>query len=185
MSQPAKRLSYAEAKLVEETNGKFCRGCRTVYPSDQVATSFGTDERTRDGLTRLCLSCIALRDAQTETRVREGRSDAQAEYRRSMKALQIANARAQLEAALPNHAIPPRALPDYPPTSPPPSRTPAQDAILTRLYGRLIDAPVENWEQFAGVSRRKIMVRLANMGPGAFDIIDEHLKAFGLDPLTP
>ena len=196
----SKRLSYAEAKLLEETKGRFCPGCRTIYPPADVPISFALDKRTRDGLSTLCLACTERRDKATGSRVRIGRADFQAERRQMMKQLRIAAATAYLDKYLsripPEHAIPECALPGYPP--PPPgspaanhahldptrSRTAPEDAILTRLYGRLRDGGAVTWEQVAGTTRSRVVTGLG-LGPRSLDQIDEHLRAFGLDPLKP
>lgn len=193
MTKPARRLSYAETKQLESTRGRLCRGCRTVYLPDDVPASFGVDNRTRDGLTVLCLSCMALRDTISTKRLNDSRSSAQIEFRRVRKEILIASTRAYLDEHLahtpPRHAIPLQSIPDYPAsasnsTSDPPSRRPQDAAILTRLYGKLRDAGVSNWEQLAGLSKRAVLEHI-DLGYRLLDVVDEHLRAFGLDPLKP
>lgn len=184
MRQPVRRLSYAEAKQIEETSGRICRVCRTVYPPDQIAASFGADARTRDGLSRLCLACIERRDAATERRMRGSQTDAQAEYHSVLREMRIIATREQLEEQLPQHGVPEYALPDYPTPAAAPVG-PRQEAIYTRLYGMLRDAGVKHWEQIAGTSRNKVRENIDRIGPGSLKLIDEHLRAFDLEPLKP
>ena len=191
MTTSARRLSAAESTHIQSIQGRLCRGCRTVFPADDIPLSFGVDERTRDGLTKLCLACLSVRDTASSDRIRTGRSSAQADYRRGMRAVRQDQARGSVEAGLaedpPRHVIPQVSFPGYPASTTPhtPPRTSSQDALLTRLYGRLIDAPIRTWEELAGGSRHKITVRLANIGAGSLALIDEHLRAFNLDPLKP
>lgn len=185
MTPAARRMTYAEAQLVKEKNGRFCAGCRTVFTPDQVATSFAADERTRDGLSKLCIKCIEHRDEASQTRLRSTRSDAQAAYRDLMRDVRIASAMAALEALLPEHGIPLCALPDYPPGTTTSTLRPQDVALYARLYGRLRDAGVTTWEQLAGKSRTLIAGNIPSVGPRALALIDEHLRAFDLDPLTP
>ena len=190
MDQPARRLSYAEIKQIEDTKGRFCRGCRTVYAPPDISTSFGADARTRDGLTLLCLTCIAKRDAASATRQRGGRADSQTEYRSLRRDMLLGDSQVLLDEYLahdpPEHAIPLRAMPGYPPT---PSnsrlRTPQESAALTLVYGLLRESKAQTWEQIAGNSRQKINTRIWRLGPRSFATIDEHLRAFDLEPLKP
>jgi hypothetical protein len=188
MSQPIKRLTYAEAKRIEAMQGRLCRGCRTVYAPEQIPDSFGLDRRTRDGLTALCVTCIDRRDHATTSRLDSTHADAQARYRRTLRDLNLAQVQADLAALLPEHGIPALAFPGYPtPASNPPAkpRGPRQDAIVTRLYNQLRDAPFKTWEEVSQLTQRDLCIRLEKLGPRSFEIIDEHLKAFGLDPLAP
>jgi hypothetical protein len=181
----SRRLSHAEATQIEEAEGgRYCPGCRKAFPKDDVSASFGADKRTRTGLTTLCLSCLVLKDAASQKRISAGHAPAQVQYRRTLRDLRLAAAQAEIDALLPRHGIPSCALPGYPTPSAAP-RGPRADAILSRLYSLLRDAPMATWEQLAGVSKRKIAVHLEKVGPRSLELIDEHLKAFDLDPLTP
>jgi len=185
MTPVARRLTYAEAQLVKEKNGRFCAGCRTVFTPDQIAASFAADERTRDGFSKLCIRCIERRDEASRTRLRSSRSDAQAAYRGLMRDVRLAAAFEALAALEPEHGIPLCALPDYPPGTRTSALRPQDVALYARLYGRLRDAQVETWEQLAGKSRALVAGNIPSVGPGALALIDEHLAAFGLDSLKP
>ena len=182
----SRRLSYAEAKLLEETQGRFCPGCRVIFPLPDIPISFARDKRTRDGLSTLCLACTGHRDTLTENRGRVGRASAQAERRTLMREVRIAAARAHLDKYLsripPEHAIPECALDDYPTPKAHISRRPADNAIPTRLYGRLRDGGAMTWEKVAGARRNRVVTGLG-LGVRSLDQIDEHLRAFGLDLL--
>lgn len=190
------RLTAAEADRIRATQGRICRGCRTIFTPDQIPDSFAVDERTKDGLSKLCLACIDRRDAVTVARLRDSRASAQAHYRETMREIRHAAVRAKVEEALagdpPKHLVPECSLPGYPPsattTGPnaaPAPRTDREAAILTQLYGRLIDNQVTHWEMLAGKPRSVVLERIFRLGPRTLDLIDEHLRAFGLDPLKP
>jgi hypothetical protein len=180
-----KRLTAAEAEQIRATNGRICRGCRIIFTPDQIPDSFAADERTRDGLTKLCIDCLECRDTITRTRVRDSQATSQARYRDLLREIRFAAVREPLAKALPEHLIPECALPDYPTSATFSDRTDRESAMLTQLYGRLRDAEVTRWEQLAGTSRSAIREHVYKIGPGMLDRIDEHLRAFGLDPLEP
>lgn len=187
MTPSSRRLTFEETKQLEHSQGRICRGCRTIYAPADVPSSFGADARTKDGLTKLCISCLALRDNASTTRSRSTQADLQAEYRALRRKMLIAASQAHLDAALaqdpPRHAIPLRAMPGYPnPSSPP--RTKQEDAALSLLYSKLRDAPIATWEEIAGASRHKVPDYF-KLGLRSFDLIDEHLRALGLPLLTP
>jgi hypothetical protein len=182
-----KRLTAAEAEKIRAVHGRICRGCRTIFTPDEIPTSFAVDERTRDGLTKLCVRCLERRDIITQTRVRDSQADSQARYRETMREIRFSVVQTKLDEALPEHLVPECALPDYPTPTPPgtPPRSDREAAMLTQLYGRLIDGEVTRWESLAGLSRAAVREHIYKIGPGMLDRIDEHLSAFGLDPLKP
>lgn len=192
MTPIARRLTFAEVQELERLQGRMCRGCRTIFAPEDIPTSFGADARTSDGLTKLCIACLAVRDGSSNARIKAGRSVLQADYRALRKNMLIASSRAHLDKYLahdpPEHAIPLRAMPGYPPTATPAtspaSRTKQEDAALTLLYSKLRDAPFTTWEELANLSRSGVPDYL-KLGPRSLDLIDEHLKALGLPPLAP
>lgn len=184
------RLTYEEAQLVKQKNGRLCPGCRAVYAAEEAPTSFAADERTRDGLSKLCLPCIETRDRAAKERQSRSRAGVQSAYRVLLRDLRFAKAQAELDAALPDHAVPACALPGYPPplakTAPErPAERPIDMANRTRLYGRLRDAGITSWEMLSGKSRSVVADNVPATGERALEMIDEHLRAFGLDLMTP
>jgi len=187
----ARRLSHAEATQIEETQGRFCRGCRTLFPPDDVPTSFGLDKRTKGHFTVLCLACTARRDALSQKRVRAGRASSQAEYRHAARQLLIASSQAHLDERLaldpPRHAIPLCSMPGYPstlisPLTPPPGSR--DSAVMGSLYSKLRDTGMVDWDEIAGYSQRKIPDYF-KIGARSVELINAHLSALDLSLLTP
>jgi hypothetical protein len=180
-----KRLTAAEAAQIKAVQGRICRGCRVIFTPDEIPSSFAVDERTRDGLSKLCLHCIERRDIVTTARVRDSRASSQSHYRSMMRDIRYAAIRERLTQALPGHLIPGCALPDYPTPELAAGRSDREAAILTQLYGRLIDSGATRWEALADESRASICANIYRVGPGMLERIDAHLAAFGLEPLKP
>lgn len=182
-----KRLSAAEAARFRDLDGRRCAACGIVYPHDEAPDKFAADRRTSDGYSRLCLDCLALRDNEAARRANESKREYADRLRASIRAAREARTRALLDAQLPEHGVPLFPLPQYPsPTTPP--RTPAQDAILTRLYNRLREsapAGAITWEQISREGSRTRLIAALGLGVRSLDQINEHLAAFDLPPLKP